>query len=482
MKNKENFFIKENFNLLPNLDKTLWRTLLLFLYPYKFLSHVNKTDPQNISTLIILFMIGYLLLFRDLGVLKFLLPWMAVDVYQKLSLGKLAQKIKIRRDAPSKAKEEEFISIDYKLSNPSPFRYSNLTCINSFEGHHDKINGTFWMQFIRNFPAHTKKFFQRKISLNHGMGEKKFGSLYCFLTDELGLHRIKFVSKTSQFINVYPKIYHSQKDRVVPEPSSRKFGNFDTYQRGENVNFYGVKEYAQGDNVKKINWKLSLKHNNLIVNEYEKNVNSNICIALNEDLRLHIGEGGFSSLEYCKDLALSLCHQHIRNNNEIHFMSHKYLCKSGSGPAFVQGLEMALGKLEYSEFEMTKVYHRGAACPKEISSYCLRIANSITPTTTVYFLTGMIPGKIFQFYSSFFQIIAGRCHRLVVITIDGTSEMLYQLKGEEEATIKMIQKNIAPEQNRLDRLARRYHFEVKNIQISSAHQYAQIIKQGLKFK
>lgn len=479
--NSRNYRVSD-INILPSIKSNIIDILLITFFPFSFLNRIHKINVPALFGGIYLLLIGFIIFGKNLSALKIFIPLVAVDIYLRLSLRKLKNKIKILRVHNDKAKEEDLFSIKYYISNPSPFRYNNFTLINHFEGHHAPLIGTSWIKYFHSLPKNTRKYEERKVSLNHGMGEKTFGKIFSFVTDEVGFHRLKFVNEEINKVNVYPKVYSSRRDRITPDPTSRNFGDFDTYHRGENVNFYGVREYVQGDNIKKINWKLSLKHNSLIVNEFEKNVNGKICIAINEDIRVHMGEGSFSTLEYCKDFALSLCHQHIKNNNEIEFLTHQFPNRTGSGTAYVQNLEMILGRLLPAQFTMTQVYHRGSTCPQEIIKFCSRLLKTVTPTTTVYLLTGIIPGKIYRYYTDYFAKIAKRSHRLIIININGTNELMHQLKGQEAFAISGLSKEIGSEKERLIRHSHRNRYEVKFIEVSSSHNYDKTIKEGLQFK
>ena len=405
-----------------------------------------------------------------------------VYAYHFVSIKKLKRSVRFQRVAPPKGKENEKIKIGYRIFNSSAFNFYNFTLINNFEGHIDKYDGTHWLKNYSNLPAHTKRYIERDIELNNGMGEKKFDNFYFFITDELGIHRLKYESQETTPLNVYPRVHGSPPDKIIPDPTSRSYGNFDTYQRGENVNFYGVREYTQGDNIKKINWKLSLKHGNIIVNEFEKNVNGKIFIALNEDQRIHVGDGANGTLEYCKDLTLSLAHQHLRNNNEIGFSSHQFNTVPSCGPSHVRSLELKIGKLEVQEFERTQLYHRGARCPKEIQKFAKKITLQLDKWTTFYFISGYIPGKLYRYYSDYFPIWSRQCHRMVIINVNGLSQMVKQAEGSDLQAMHALLNQVESENERLATMAKHHHFEVKTINIDDSKKYQNVIKEGLQFR
>lgn len=420
-------------------------------------------------------------LFQPKG-FRVLIPLLSVYFYNLLSLKILKSQLRFQRKNPEKGKELEQIEIGYSISNPSAFHFHNLTIINNFEGHYNKFQGTHWLKTYESLAANTKKYIKREIKLNHGMGEKKFDDFYLFTTDELGINRLKVTSDDASQINVYPKIHSSKADKIIPDPTSRNFGNFDTYQRGENVNFYGVREYQQGDNIKKINWKLSLKSGDLVVNEFEKNVNGKILIILNEDQRLHMGEGALGTLEYAKDLSLSLAHQHIKNNNEVGFITHQLATKSNAGSGHIQALEMNMGKIKPAKFDRTNLYHRGAKCPQEIKKFMARISANTSSTTTVYFITGFVPGKIYRYYTDFFGAIARKSHRLVILNINGLHQMIKSCEEQDMPAIQMLIGQLNPEESYLKKLSRRHQFEIKHIKVDQSQIYDKTIKEGLQFR
>ena len=85
---------------------------------------------------------------------------------------------------------------------------------------------------------------------------------------------------------------------------------------GETVDFFGVRPYVQGDDLRRIHWKSSAHSGDLMVKEYEFHSSGGIHIILDLQQEQHQGKDDFSSLEYAVVIATSLFNYAIRNGNQ----------------------------------------------------------------------------------------------------------------------------------------------------------------------
>lgn len=467
--------LKHNINVDQFKDyHVFWYNLGIF-----WTSNIRFLYPKTIFV-ITMTLLAILSLF-NLNALKILIPLVFIYFYQSKTIKDLSQHLKIKRIHTSKGKEEDEIDFEYHFSNPCHFNFYNFNLFDFFSGHENKQKQNYYLITLDYLPKNTKKKVNRRVDLNYGMGEKEIGPMGLFLTDELGIHRLSYQEEHTSPFQVYPKVYRSRPHSISPNPLSRHFGEFDTYQRGENVNFYGVREYQQGDNVKTINWKLSLKSNQLIVNEFEKNVNGKILIIFNNDKRIHSGEGAQSSFEYIKDLTLSICHHHIKNNNEIGLISHGHYTPSNTGPAHIQGMELLMGKIQLAEYNMTQVYHRGASTPEEIIRFKKKIAGHLDQYTHLYFITGFLPGKIFNYYMDALKIWSRRSLKTHLIAVNSIAQQQREASDENEAgTYQHILGKLGPEKQKLESIIKAYNIKASFINVDRHIPYQHIIKEGLK--
>ena len=355
--------------------------------------------------------------------------------------------IKVIKKFDPRTKEDANYSIVYRLINKTKAHLESVVIFDSFEGHHQngQINYIKSIPYLENDGVFS---FTKDLKINNGMGRKTLGPTRVMTTDILGLNELKFEFIKSDKVDVYPKVFKTIAPIATPTVRKLSFGNFDTRTRGSDINFYCTKEYIPGDNVKRINWKLSLKTNKTIVNVFENNTNAEILICLIDDNRLHFGSGEISSFEYCKDLILSLCHSNINSNNSVSFVSHQKHLKGRAGRGFLNAFELQLANLEIKNLAQYKESHDKT---NEFELYSKRIHLHSYLANDLYFFVGLIYGKVWQSYfnlikrfslsgKNVFLILVIGYEKIASHVSDIDSEWIRRLNKDQLAHLKTITK------------------------------------------
>lgn len=402
-------------------------------YPFDF-SLGLSFFPNNIAffypkPLFIIFtsLIGIVCLF-NYRALIFFVPLVVVNFYQYLSLKKAKSGLKVKRKFSARSKEGNSELTQWEISNPYDFTFSNLVLKDKFIGERVPKGKKGILLYFEELKSRFRFKYQRKLILNNGMGKKPYGPMTIFFSDTLGLHQLKFVHDTEEYMHVFPKVYPVQAPRTKPHEQSIEYGLYDSTTRGENINFYQTREYREGDSINKINWKLTVKSHKVIVNEFENNSNSRINIILNDDHRIHNGDGAFSTFEYAKDMALSLCHHHINSNDSIGLICHQKYIQPKSGKNHLVALELFASNLEMSEFPAADLYHKSNKIPLEVQRLEKKINNLLKENSNTYIISGFIPGKLWRFYLDLFKTTARKSLKTHITLIDGIS---YLIKNSE---------------------------------------------------
>lgn len=75
---------------------------------------------------------------------------------------------------------------------------------------------------------------------------------------------------------------------------------------GEGASFFGLREYREGDPIRKIHWPSSVRTRTLMVKEFEEDLHSSIVILLDTDRRAIVSDGSDNNLEAAIRTAASL--------------------------------------------------------------------------------------------------------------------------------------------------------------------------------
>jgi uncharacterized protein (DUF58 family) len=83
-----------------------------------------------------------------------------------------------------------------------------------------------------------------------------------------------------------------------------------------------VREYARGDSLRQIAWRLSARSGRLLVKDFEKSVNTDVTLCLNMCTHEQIGGRAASTWECAKNAALAVLSQQISEGNCVQLLSN----------------------------------------------------------------------------------------------------------------------------------------------------------------
>jgi hypothetical protein len=288
-------------------------------------------------------------------------------------LKSIAQGLSVKRVYENVGKEESSFEIQYHFKNESSFEIDMIEVKDEFEGFQEV---EFDLPLTQMKPS-SAKWIRAKGILNGGMGKKKFHSLTCHLTDPLSMFKFEVSFFQEQEVLVYPKIESIENSEVKAYDSAFAPGPLEVKLKGESSNFVGTRPYRYGDLIKYINWKLSCKTGELIVNEFERISNSRVCLLMNMNELNHMGQGVHSTWEYVKDISLSLSSDLLSQGHEVQVLSQFEHIPFGRGQNFFNYLA-----LKVCQFETLQIDHNKAFIEK--------MKKEVPHQGTLYYITPLI--------------------------------------------------------------------------------------------
>lgn len=276
------------------------------------------------------------------------LTWFFFSAYYYFSLENIAKNIEVRRFFPEKARDGEKVTLIYELANYSHFSLLNFKLEEYFEGSSQQ---SISISSSHTIPSESRHKLRHKVKLDNGMGEKKFNNLSLIIWDPLGLfkYRVEFKSKDSMV--VYPSIKNYQHSWDKAFDMTSLFGNYEVNTKGDSTNFIGIKHYRKGEPLRYINWPLSLKHDDILINEFDQLVNAETTILINDHFKYHIGRGKKSTFEYMRNLALTIALDQLEKGNELRLMTSTQSHQFNRGKEYFRFLEKYICSLELNKSE-----------------------------------------------------------------------------------------------------------------------------------
>ena len=172
--------------------------------------------------------------------------------------------------------------------------------------------------------------------LDSGMGEYGLGPLKLILGDPLGLFEFVITDERPRRLAVYPRAEAVEGIGIHGSRESFQFGIHDVPVHGASACFMGVREYARGDGLRQIAWRLSARSSKLLVKDFEKSVNADVTLLLNMCAREHMGNRAHSTWEVAKDAALGVLRQQIEEGNSVQLLSNGISIPFGRGSEHAQ--------------------------------------------------------------------------------------------------------------------------------------------------
>ncbi|MDP3042722.1 MAG: DUF58 domain-containing protein [Candidatus Omnitrophota bacterium] len=153
-------------------------------------------------------------------------------------------------------------------------------------------------------------------------GEYKMGPFIVYFFDPLNLFFFKRIYPVYSGVVVYPQIFKIEKFPALTRSILPWFGIETARSSGDNDEFYGVREYKDGESVKKIHWLSSARKNKLIVKQFQLQSFFGTTIIFNLEKAKNLGEGKESVAEYIIKIAASVAHYLTERGVSIELLAH----------------------------------------------------------------------------------------------------------------------------------------------------------------
>jgi uncharacterized protein (DUF58 family) len=118
---------------------------------------------------------------------------------------------------------------------------------------------------------------------------------------------------------------------------------------GGSQEFFGTREYKQGDSLKHIHWPSTARHGNLIVKEFEQRASTEVTLLLDLHRDSLFGEGRETTLEYAVKIAASIGKYALEKGHNVQLIgfgkSHQ-IVPSSRGPSHLGALLEILARVE----------------------------------------------------------------------------------------------------------------------------------------
>lgn len=197
-------------------------------------------------------------------------------------------------------------------------------------------------------------------------GVYEVGPLVAITSDPLGLTRRETIVADKFELLVHPRL-----EFVSDRPLTRRFEDppirppiSKPWPTG--LEFYGMREYVPGDDLRRIVWRASARAGKLMVREAEEGITDHVTVILDTDRGSHSKEGDYSeSFEMGVRAAASLGIRHLREGYEVRVETNSGpLTRRLRGAVTQLALLDSFARIEMSRDPLSKVIMRLIADPR----------------------------------------------------------------------------------------------------------------------
>ncbi|UYQ92610.1 DUF58 domain-containing protein [Chitinophaga horti] len=136
-------------------------------------------------------------------------------------------------------------------------------------------------------------------------GVYEFGAINVFIDGYMGLARRRMVFEKEQPVKVYPAFQQLRSyELFAVDNKLDEHGMHSRRVIGHSMEFDHIKEYAQGDDVRSINWKATARRGNLMVNNFMEEKAQQIYCLIDKGRSMKMPFDGLTLLDYAINSSL----------------------------------------------------------------------------------------------------------------------------------------------------------------------------------
>ncbi|MEM2995106.1 MAG: DUF58 domain-containing protein [Candidatus Bathyarchaeia archaeon] len=153
-------------------------------------------------------------------------------------------------------------------------------------------------------------------------GMHEIGPTFLRTRDPLGFSFNENTQPTTFRLHVLPKIEKLKSGDLPFKRTGQWPGVIHSSRKGAGMEFYGLRDYFPGDDLRRIGWKASARMGKLVTIENESERSTDIVIILDATSDLSLGDNSETLLEYCIRAVGSLASLLLSLGNQVSVISH----------------------------------------------------------------------------------------------------------------------------------------------------------------
>jgi uncharacterized protein (DUF58 family) len=228
-------------------------------------------------------------------------------------------KVKVSRTLPPAAFEGDELEMSVSVENTGRTSRHMIEAVDFFPAAAPQLQNP--MTFVARLPGGKKNKYSLRLEC-YRRGEYSVGPIRISSAYPLGLSYAENSDQSSSHsLIVYPRIFPISQLALMPRGGMS--AGIDTLETtGGTEDFFGTREYREGDSLRYIHWPSSAKHSRLIVKEFEMRASTEITIIIDLHRGSDVGEGKDTTLEYAVKIAASIAKYALEQGHGVQLIGY----------------------------------------------------------------------------------------------------------------------------------------------------------------
>ncbi len=233
-----------------------------------------------------------------------------------ISLYKSSAFLKVTRHAPASLSLGEWSKIELEIHHS--FKRTVSLVIHDLHPSEIEVKGLPFEVKLQE-KEWIKKSYQMK---SHQRGDLQFGKVQVLLESPFGFWQRSFKLGSAETVKVLPNFAAiRQYFKLASQSHTEKLGIKKKRQRGDGTEFHQLREYIEGDSLKRVDWKASARRKTLISREYQLETNQNILFLVDCGHRMRSKDGMLSHFDHALNAILLMTHVALRQGDSVGLMN-----------------------------------------------------------------------------------------------------------------------------------------------------------------
>ena len=137
------------------------------------------------------------------------------------------------------------------------------------------------------------------------------------IMDSGRLHIVRSTVKEPSEFSVISAMEPLKGVKISPRKTRNWVGQIKSRRVGIGTEFYGIREYVSGDELRKINWKASSRYDRLVTNEFEAERSGDVTLILDARVEANVGYIEDSAVEHGVRAVSTISQQILADKNRV---------------------------------------------------------------------------------------------------------------------------------------------------------------------